>query len=207
MTFSLPLAAELDLLTAALYDPTSDFQADVAETALVLAVDARLAVTSFLGLSIIVTEAVNVATDRVLLRLTLLDDASAGEIGSSLRLPGTTDGGAADQPTIQLVLYAATPGAFVDIAAEIFFLTRHDSNDADLDQHLSLAREPDITGVMHAGTVIGEAVGVLLARGHTHEEAYGELDALVATADTDRLTEATGILAALTPNTFDHSPW
>ncbi len=207
MMFSLPFAAELALLTAALYDPTSDFQVDVAQTALVLAVDARLAVTSFVGLSIIVTEPVELAPDRVLLRLTLLDEAAAArEIGSSLRLPGSTDSGGADQPTIQLVLYAATPGAFVDVAADISFLTGSEFDAADLDQHLGLAREPDITGVMRAGTVIGEAVGVLLAHGRTREGASAELDVLATRADTDRLTEATAILAAITPYAFDLFP-
>lgn len=67
---------------------------------------------------------------------------------------------------------------------------------ADLDQHVSLARAPDITGVVHADTAVHEAVGVLIDRGRTREEAFADLDTTAEAAHTDRVTEATVILAA-----------
>lgn len=96
--------------------------------------------------------------DQVVLRLTLLDDHAD---------PG--------RPGIQVVLYAATPGAFVDMAADLAFLTGIALDGADLDQHQSLAGEPDITGVIQDQSVIDEAIGVLIAGGRTGDQACAEL--------------------------------
>lgn len=71
-------------------------------------------------------------------------------------------------------------------------------NTADLDQHLGLAGEPNITGVLLAETVISKAIGVLMAGSRTREWAYTGLDALANSAHTDRITEATTILTVLT---------
>lgn len=201
-------AADLALLSAALFDPRSESPVDIAQTALVFVADARLEISSFLGLTITATDHVDHSPGRVVLRLALLDEhVDPGDIKTSLRLPRATGGAGPGQMTIQIVLYASTPGAFVDIAADISFLNGRAFDSADLNRHLGLAGEPDITGVIQADTVVGEAVGVLLARGRTHQEAYAELDALCGAAHTDRVTEATGILATLILDGHeDHEP-
>lgn len=194
-------AADLTPLTAALHDPAADPATDIADTVLVLAADARLAVRSFLGLTVTVTIAGHAggAADPVVLRLTLLDeDLDPSDIATSLRLPGPTDGAGPGPPGIAVVLYAATPGAFVDMAADLSFLTGREFAAADLDQHRGLAAEADITGVLQVETAVHEAIGVLIARGRTREQAYAELDGLADAAHTHRAAEASRILTALT---------
>lgn len=200
------LAADLRLLSAALYDPSAP-TTDVAQTILAFGTNVRAAVRSFAGLTVdIVAQAGRV--ERVLLRFTLLEEhVDSSDIKTSLRLPGPTDGPDPDQLSVQVVLYAVTPGAFVDMAADLAFLTGRELGATDLDQHLGLARAPDITGVVHADTAVHEAVGVLIDRGRTREEAFAELDAIAEAARTDRVTEATGILAALAaPDASGESP-
>ncbi|XAS74900.1 hypothetical protein V3G39_09460 [Dermatophilaceae bacterium Sec6.4] len=207
MRIATPLAADLALLSAALYDPASDSTTDVAQTVLGFAANARSAVQSFVGLTATITAAEHAAEEertcstpgQVVLRLTLLDEhADPGSITTSLLLSGLPGGADAGEPIIQFVLYAGVPGAFVDLAADIAFLTGQELDPADLDQHLSLAGEPDVTGVLQADRTIGEAVGVLIDRGHTHDQAYAELDALAMAANTNRTTEASQILVTLT---------
>lgn len=202
MEITAALATDLALLTAALFDVSVDPRTDIAQTMLGFATNARLAVASFLGLTITITKRTRALADQVVLRLTLLDDHNdPGDIKTSLVLPGPTDT-TADQPGIQVVLYAATPGAFVDLAADMAFLTGNALDGADLDQHHGLAGEPDITGGIHAESAISEAIGVLIDRGRTPDQASTELDTLAGAAHTDRITEATALLTALTP----HSP-
>lgn len=199
MNISTSLAADLALLTAALFDVAVNPGTDVAATLQRFTTNTRMAVESFLGLSVTITTRTHAVADQVILHLTLLDDhPGPGDIKTSLLLPGptnTTD----DQPSIQVVLYATTPGAFVDLAADLAFLTGNDLDSADLDQHRMLAHEPDITGVLQDESVIDEAIGVLIARGHTREQAHTELQALAAAHHTDPVTEATRIMSALTP--------
>ncbi len=193
------LAADLALLNAALYDPDADPTADVADTVAGLASNARLAVGSFIGLTVTVTEPANRAPDHVALRFTLLDTHTGpGDIATTLRLPGLTDETRPDRPSIAVVLYATTPGAFVDMAADLCFLTGNDLDTADLDNHHQLAREPDTTTALQAQTVISEAIGVLIAGGRTREQAYTELDTLADAAHTHRGVEASRILTTLT---------
>ncbi|XAS75701.1 hypothetical protein V3G39_13710 [Dermatophilaceae bacterium Sec6.4] len=111
---------------------------------------AWLAVASFLGLTITITEHSRALADHVVLRLTLLD--APGDVETSLLLSGPTDT-TDDQPGIEVVLYAGTPGAFIDLSADLAFLTGREFDSADLDQHQGLAGEPDITGLIHAESV------------------------------------------------------
>lgn len=193
------LAADLAMLNAALFDPDADPATDVADTVLGLATNARQAVGSFIGLTVTVTEPVHRAPDQVALRFTLLDaPAEPGDIATTLRLPQLTDPARPDQPHIAVVLYATTPGAFVDMAADLCFLTGNNLEAAALDQHHHLAREPDTTTPLHARTVVSEAVGVLIAGGRTREQAHTELDTLADAAHTHPGIEASRILNALT---------
>lgn len=199
MEVAATLAADLALLSAALYDPDADPMTDVADTVLGLATNARQAVGSFIGLTVTVTEPADRAPDQVALRFTLLDaHAEPGDIATTLRLPGLSDDKRPDRPHIAVFLYATTPGAFVDMAADLCFLTGNNLDAADLDQHHHLAREPDTTAPLQARTVTSEAVGVLIAGGRTREQAYAELDTLADAAHTHRAVEASRILNTLT---------
>ncbi|XAS74888.1 hypothetical protein V3G39_09400 [Dermatophilaceae bacterium Sec6.4] len=206
MELSASLAADLGLLTAALYDPATGITTEIAQTVLGFATNARLAVASFLGLSITITKRTDAVADQVLLHLTLLDDhAGPGDVKTSLVLPGAPDA-VREQPHIRIVLYGATPGAFVDLAADLAFLTGSALDGADLDHHHGLAGEPDITGILQDQAVISEAIGVLIAGGRTREQASTELDTLAGAAHTDRVTEATAILTALAPDRSERRP-
>ncbi|TVS73821.1 hypothetical protein, partial [Mycobacterium helveticum] len=76
-----------------------------------MGVDAQAAVPSYLGLSVTVDGSIPPFT------FTTLEDGAAKNVRTSLRLmlPGIDDGRAA--PLVALILYAGTPGTFVDLAA------------------------------------------------------------------------------------------
>ncbi len=204
MPITAAIAADLKSLTATLFDPTGDTTTDIEQTILGFVDTARLAVSSFVGLTITITTRTGTGTgtgtsaEHVLLRVTLLEPDDPGRVATSLLLPGPPEA-TSDQPRVQIVLYATTPGAFVDMAADLAFLTGNPTVDTDLDHHQHLARQPDITGPIHNESVINEAVGVLIADGHTLEQAHTYLDALAGAAHTNKATEASALLAALTP--------
>lgn len=199
MEFTASLAADLALLTAARYDPAAIPTSDIAHTIRVFATDLRLAVQSFAGMTITVTQHSEHASDQVVLRIRLLDDQfDAADVETSLRLPVPMDGRDSGGTSVQIVFYATARGAFIDMAADISFLTGSEFSSDDLDKHRGLVDEPNITGVIQAESIVGEAVGVLIAHGHTRNQAYTELDRMAELADTDRITEATAILDGLT---------
>ncbi len=205
MELTAAMATTVGHLTAALEDLAMDASTDIAGTILGLVTTTRLAVASFVGLTITITAPVDAVADQVVLRLTLLeDDAGPGDVAASLVLPATSQGADPGRPGIQVVLYAVTPGAFVDLAADLAFLTGNNVDGADLDQHQNLAGEPDITRVIQDQSVIDQAIGVLIAGGHTREQAHAELDTLAEGRHTNRLTEATTLLTNLTPDRPDN---
>jgi hypothetical protein len=181
------LAAELALLTEALDLP----DVGVAETLTRLATDARTAVESYLGLSVAIT-----AHEKTFDLIFLNADARPEQITTSLLVPLAVpaDGGAA---SIALILYAETPGAFVDLAADLVWITGRPAGDFTLDEHRSLptnstARFSDLSS-------INQALGVLIEQGSTPEQAERELTARAATARIELAAAAALILAALTP--------
>lgn len=187
------LAAPLGLLTEALNDPGADVAASMAA----FAADARAAVGSYLGLTVSINGGAAAITFT-----TLADNAQTPAIRASLRMPmphlasTRADGigvGAA------LILYAGRPGAFVDLAADLAWLTDRELTDYVLDQQLHLPAQPDATLTLLTASLINQAIGVLMGRGHTPEQAHQELDAYAARAGTDRAVAAARILAALTP--------
>jgi hypothetical protein len=154
-----------------------------------LAADAKLAVGSFLGLT------VRAAVSGQPIELSTLDGAAA-LVRTSLMipLPPAVDGAAA----IGLILYAGTPGAFTDLAADLAWLSGRAPSDFALDQHLT--DSGDLDG--HDGhdglaalSLINQAIGVLIGHGHTPEQAGRELDDRAGRAGVDRHVAATHILA------------
>ena len=182
------LAADLGILTAALDEPG----ANVLHSLHQLGVDARAAVPTYLGLSVTVEGSDPPFT------FTTVEDGAADDVRTSLRLtlPGVSDGRAS--PSVALTLYAGTPGTFVDLTADLAWLTGRAPSDFALDQHLSVPAGSDAGTYLRAASVINQAIGVLIGRGYTPGQAHRELDTQADSAGTDRHTTAQFILDTLT---------
>ena len=188
MKMGAALAADLGILTAALDEPG----ADVLHTLHQLGVDAQAAVPTCLGLRITVDGSDPPFT------FSTLEDGAADDVRTSLRLtlPGVGDGRAS--PSVALTLYAGTPGTFVDLTADLAWLTGRPPSDFALDQHLSVPAGSDAGTYLRAASVINQAIGVLIGRGYTLQQAHRELDTQVDSAGIDRHTTAQFILDTLT---------
>jgi hypothetical protein len=188
MKIGAALAADLGILTAALDEPG----ADVLHSLHQLGVDAQAAVSTYLGLSVTVD-----GSDPPF-RFTTVEDGTADDVRTSLRLtlPGVGDGWAS--PSVTLILYAGTPGTFVDLTADLAWLTGRPPSDFALDQHLSVPAGSDAGTYLRTASVINQAIGVLIGRGYTPGQAHRELDTQADSAGTDRHTTAQFILDTLT---------
>jgi hypothetical protein len=185
------LAADLALLSEAL-DETDP---DITESLDHFVADVRLAVRSYLGLTVISGSATFPLT------LTVMEGSThPGDVLSSLMMP-LSDGTADDSGVpLAVVLYAARPGAFVDLAADLSWLTDRPLSDFALDQHLSGPAQPD--GGARAASLVNQAIGLLVGRGYTPEQAEREIDARAASARHSR-TDAAEIIVANPPGDLD----
>ena len=192
MTISPGLAAELGLLTQALDLPGID----TAETLTRLAADAQTAVESYLGLSVVIT------ANRAKFDFTVLNAGTRPEhIRTSVLVPlspGPADGSAA-AASVALILYAATPGAFIDLAADLSWITGRALPDFQLDQHRTLPDSATNPSPLAAMSSIDQALGVLIGRGSTPEQAERDLYERAAAAGIELVAAATLVLAALVP--------
>lgn len=192
MTIPAGLAAELALLTQALDLPG----ADVAQALTRLAADAQTGVDSYLGLS------VAIAADRSEFDITVLTEgAQPDDVRTSLLVPLSTAAVDASSAaaSVALILYAATPGAFIDLAADLSWLTGRALDDFRLDEHRTLPPSYTTPGPLTAMSDINQALGVLIGRGSSPEHAERHLYERAATAGIDLVGAAGLILAALTP--------
>ena len=191
------LAATLALLTVALDDPGADVAASMAA----FAAEAHAAIGSYLGLTVSISAGAGAAVTFTM----LADSEQTPAICASLRmlLPDVASTGA-DGVGAALILYAGRSGAFVDLAADLAWLTGRELTDFVLDQQLQLPAQPDGTLALLTASLIDQAIGVLMGRGYTPDQARRELDADAARANTDRAGAAARILAALTPEEDDH---
>lgn len=167
---------------------------DIAEFLRGLATGARVAVHSYLGLSVAIT------TNGSPLDFAVLEDGvRPADIRSSLMVPlsAVIGAGVSAEPVITLILYAGTPGAFIDLAADLAWLTAHPVGAFPLDEHRMLRQLPDRITSLSASITINQALGVLIGRGATPEQADVELDGRAAGAGVDRHVAASLILAAL----------
>ena len=189
MKISAALAADLGILTAALDEPA----ADVLHSLHRLGVDAQAAVPTYLGLNVTVDGSDPPFT------FTTFADGAADNVRTSLRmtLPARVGDGRAT-PCVALTLYAETPGTFVDLAADLAWLTGRPPSDFALDQHLSVPAGSDAGTSLRAASVINQAIGVLIGRGYTPRQAHSKLDTQADGAGTDRYTTAQFILDTLT---------
>ena len=176
MDISAALAADLALLTQALDDSGIDLEAGLrAFTA-----DVKVAVASFTGMTM------TMAFDGHDVSFTVHDDATI-QPATSLLIPLATV--TPTDPASTLLLYAATPGAFVDLAADLIYALRIEPTALVLDGHLDpRAGSGGITG-LDEHSAINQAIGVLIGRGHTPESAQHELQRL-AKLDHDNLRVA-----------------
>jgi hypothetical protein len=185
MVSSSALTEQLGTLTAALVDPVTDLHAILD----VLLDDLHGAVSSFLGLT------VTMQSEWFPVTLTAIDPDPARTARTSLALSLGRPGGA--RPGDKIVWYAGRPGAFVDLAAD---LERVPSDGGVvLDGHLPATpgppREPGITGLAEL-SVINQAIGVLITRGHTPDQAKAELRRRAAVSLTSVTEVARHVLAS-----------
>jgi hypothetical protein len=183
------LAASLALLSDALEDPSVDIAASTA----LLSAEARGAVGSYLGMTVIISG------DPAVAFTVLTEPGATPQIRSSLRLP--LRGDRVGDAGVVFILYAGAPGAFVDLAADLAWMSDRSSTEPhlelELDRHLHPDALPEGTVTVGEALLINQAVGVLLARGATPEGALRDIDARAARDGTDRATVAAQIVAAL----------
>lgn len=186
MAIDAALAAELAILTEAIDDP----DIDVADSVARLAANARAAVASYCGLMVIVTDA------AARIALTALDDGvQQDEVSTSLMLALASDGNES-APRVTVILFAGVGGAFVDLAADLDWMTGPSIVDLVLDQHLDVFAE-HARDTVQTAVAVNQALGVLIGRGLTPDEAEVELDNRAARAGTDRHQAATVVLASI----------
>lgn len=189
MDITAALAADLAALTEILDEP----DLDIADTLRQLADNTKLAVRSYLGLTVMITVLGRQSSFTVLESGTEL-----GAIVTSLRLSLPPAVSVDDTvPSAVLILYAGNLGAFVDLAADLAWLTGHALTEFVLDQHRSPPRTGAAPGGFAAVSLIDQAIGVLIARGYTPEGAHREIDARAERLGVNRTGSANGILDEL----------
>lgn len=189
MDLTAALAADLATLTATLDDPGLD----IADTLRQLAADTKLAVRSYLGLTVLIT-----VSGRQFSLTVLESGTEPGDVVTSLALPMPP--AAPDDSTTSfavLTLYAGHPGAFVDLAADLAWLTGRAPAEFVLDQHRTPPGAPDLPSGLAAASLIDQAIGVLIAYGYTPEGAHREIDTRAERLGVDRGGSAKRILDEL----------
>jgi hypothetical protein len=192
MDISANLAAALALLTEDLDDDHA--RLDIAASLNQVAADAAAAVSSYVGLTVTQRDSTLPFT------LTAMEDGADPEaVRSSLLFPLPADGGL----PLDLILYAASPGAFVDLAADLSWVLGRPLTDFVIDDHLRPPPEPDTAQSLHTMSVINQAIGVLIGRGYDLEAAQRELDARAAGDGHTRYEAARVILQSLSARSKD----
>lgn len=187
MNITAALSVDLALLTQALDRPGTD----IVNTLHQVAADARLTVRSYMGLTL------TTGGDAPFTFTVLEDHARSEDVRSSLLVPlphagtGNVAAGAA------LLLYGARARTFVDLSADLSWLTGVELSHYALDQHLPTGALPSSEAMVHDTSVINQAIGVLIGRGHLPDNAHEQLTAEAADAGTDRYAAAVHILRTL----------
>lgn len=173
MEISAPLAADLAILNEALDDP----EVDLTEILLSLARTALDAVNSYIGLSVLI-EVESRAMTLTAFQATKGPADVATSLSASLPL---SQGEASAFPAnvdITLVLFAAVPGAFVDMAADLEWLGAGGIDgppSVGLDKHLDPVPVSEIASSLGEYTVVNQAIGALIGQGKTPEQAEHQL--------------------------------
>jgi hypothetical protein len=188
VTMNAAMVAALGILTEALDEPDTD----IAHSLQQLALAAAAAIPTYQGLSVVVPQ-----SDPPFTLTNLADGVKAGDILTSLQVLLPIMGAGDDTGAVAVILYASVPGTFVDLAADLAWLTGRPMSEVTLDGHLSLPAAADVGDQLHAASAINQAVGVLIGRGFTPHQAHCHLDIQAATNRTDRHAAAQSILGAL----------
>lgn len=163
--------ADLRALSEALDEPGGDLESLLRE----LGASCALAVTSCLGFSI------TVVVDSVAVGVVVLEAPPSGRrIVTSVTIPlaGLADVAAGSEITF----YATTPGALVDLAADLGHALGLGPNGAQFDKRLTPgASSASGTRLDHA-KARNQAIGILLDQGRDLDEARAELDRLALRA-------------------------
>jgi hypothetical protein len=161
------LFAGLAGLTKNLDKPEVDLELEMRR----LGDDLARAVSSYLGLTLTITSGAGPISLS-----TWQEHAGAAAIGSSLLIPLPLI--CPTPPGSTLLLHAAVPGAFVDLTADLSHAIGQPLDAFDLDCHrtdlLTPIARPELTGLAEF-CHLNQAIGVLLERGHSREQAYAEL--------------------------------
>lgn len=185
MKLTAAVIAALSSLTASLDDPN----VDITQSLELLTAYAAAAVKSYLGLSIVVSQ-----SDSRFVVVIPADGNFADDIHTSLHLNVPGPGSPGESPPVEVIFYAASAGAFVDLAADLSWLTGQPATEFMLDQHLDLPPGFDATEELGAESDVNQAIGVLIGRGYTPPQADWQLDALASNNRTDRRTAARHLL-------------
>lgn len=185
MKITAALAADLRILTATL----DELGVDVAHSLHQLTLDAAAAVPSCLGLSVVITNSDPPFTVSV-----LADGALASDIRTSLHVLVSGTRARRDPARVALILYAGAQGAFVDLAADLAWLTGRPLSEVTLDEHLTVPTGGDIATPLQAASDINQTIGLLIGRGYTPQQAGWQLDTQAANNQTDRRSAAQLIL-------------
>lgn len=97
---------------------------------------------------------------------------------------------------VTLLLFASQPGAWVDLSADLAWLTGCPPHQLILDGDLSATVSLD-HGDLTGASIINQAVGALIGLGHL--EATSELASRARAAHTDLVTAARTLLDSLAP--------
>jgi hypothetical protein len=152
-------------------DPVTGEPVDLDASLAALTASVKRAVPSYRGLGLIVV------IDEQPITVTSAERGNASEIATSLSL--SLAWVPLLGPDSQITFYAATPGTFVDLAAD--FAHALGSEGLRLDGDIPSALVSDLNGVRRLST-INEAVGVLIGHGHTPDGAQRELRHMAGTA-------------------------
>jgi hypothetical protein len=177
------LVAQLAALTETFDEPGADLQAMLQ----VLIDDLTQAVPSLVGLTLTVTRGGAPVT------LQVLPPEHAAAVSTSLMIPLRMIG--VSDPGGTVIIYAGRPGALVDLAADTrFAYGQHGQVILDQQRPSTMTRLPGVTDP--AGhDAIQQAIGVLIDRGHSLEDAPGVLrdladrDGMSVTAAAERLID------------------
>ncbi len=178
-----------------LNDVLESHPSEIAATLALLMTETALAVPSYLGLAVVV-----VRPHELPLEISTFDnDLEVDQIGTSLRFRIRKDS-AVDEDghaVIELIIYAATPGALVDLAADLTWLTGRPPGEIRLDEDLVVAKRGVSTRSLASWSTVNQALGVLIGSGMTTEEADAELSARAALTEGGRHLAAFDLLARL----------
>lgn len=191
MQISPAVLADLALLSDALDDP----DADIAQSLQRLAADTKDAVASYLGLTITIT-----TSGGPVVISAFEDGTGPNDSRSSLtvELQPRSSMELIPPAPITVVLYAANPGAFVDMAADLTWL-----GGGLIEYPLDLGLPPFVNSTpvqtVRGLSSINQAIGLLIAQGHTPEQARAHIDQIAAETGTDGPTAAGQLLGSILP--------